>query len=206
MHVGVAGAGIGGPALAQALRARGVAVTVFGRDRAAGDTAGYRLHLDAAALTALRRVLPAGHLAARAAEVTAVAGTVPLGAGGPSFPRALRDGPAFAIGPGGAGVFLAAHLPGRSVRSRVPSRSRRTSSGRSPCRRRAGPPASRPCRTPASSPRRRTRCRAGRPASGPCARTPLRVLATGLVLPAVDRGLALGRALRGTRVAYPAAP
>ncbi len=38
------------------------------------------------------------------------------------------------------------------------------------------------------------------------ARPPLRVLATGPVLPAVDRGLALGRALRGARVAYPAAP
>ena len=38
------------------------------------------------------------------------------------------------------------------------------------------------------------------------ARPPLRLLATGLVLPAVDRGLALGRALRGARVAYPAAP
>ncbi len=35
---------------------------------------------------------------------------------------------------------------------------------------------------------------------------PLRVLATGLVLPAVDRGLALDAVLRGARVTYPAAP
>ncbi|MEX5719700.1 FAD-dependent oxidoreductase [Geodermatophilus maliterrae] len=221
LHVGVAGAGIGGLVLAQALRARGARVTVFERDGSAAETAGYRLHLDAPAMAALRRVLPArlvealrasgvgaeaftrfavldsrgrtrlrlpvddegevlligrralrevlaggldgavrwgdavtdhsehpdgvtvrtaggaevdvdvlvgadgagsrttrrltGRPAARPAGVTAVAGTVPLDRPAPPFPRTLERGLAFAIGPGGAGVFLAAHLPGPRV-------------------------------------------------------------------------------------------
>jgi 2-polyprenyl-6-methoxyphenol hydroxylase-like FAD-dependent oxidoreductase len=218
LHVGVAGAGIGGLVLAQALRARGVRVTAFERDGSAAETAGYRLHLDAPAMAALCRVLPGGLVAAlrasgvggeaftrfavldsrgrtrlrlpvddegevlligrralrrvlaggldgvvrwgdavadhtehadgvtvrtvggaevdvdvlvgadgagsrtarrltgrpaaRPAGVTAIAGTVPLDRPAPPFPRTLERGLAFAVGPGSAGVFLAAHLPG----------------------------------------------------------------------------------------------
>jgi hypothetical protein len=92
-HVGVAGAGIGGPVLAQALRARGVEGTVSERDRAPGDTAGYRLHPDPAAPAALRRALPAGRL------------TALLAGGGPAHPAAAggaggRPGSGPGRGPG----------------------------------------------------------------------------------------------------------
>ncbi|SFO53337.1 NAD(P)-binding Rossmann-like domain-containing protein [Geodermatophilus obscurus] len=141
MHVGVAGAGIGGLVLARALRARGVEVTVFERDRAPGDTAGYRLHLDPAALAALRRVLPAGRLAALLAS----------GVGREALAAAQER------------VRAVAPV---AVREVLPALRRQ--------RRLAWPP--------------------------------LRVLTTGLVLPAVDRGPALDAVLRGARVTYPAAP
>lgn len=56
----VAGAGLGGLALAHGLRRRGIDVVVYERDSAV-DTRrqGYRLHLDAAARRALHQVLPA---------------------------------------------------------------------------------------------------------------------------------------------------
>ncbi|WP_063064476.1 FAD-dependent oxidoreductase [Nocardia violaceofusca] len=56
----IAGAGLGGLALAQGLCRRGIDVVVYERDCAV-DTRrqGYRLHLDAAARRALHRVLPA---------------------------------------------------------------------------------------------------------------------------------------------------
>ncbi len=69
MRVGIAGGGIGGLALAQGLRRRGIDTVVFERDARAGDTAGYRLHLPHQALVALRELLP-GPL------VTAIEGTV----------------------------------------------------------------------------------------------------------------------------------
>ena len=58
MRVVVVGAGIGGLALAQGLRAAGDEVHVFDRDPDPSATGGYRLHLDAAACAALRRLLP----------------------------------------------------------------------------------------------------------------------------------------------------
>ncbi|WET76796.1 NAD(P)/FAD-dependent oxidoreductase [Amycolatopsis sp. QT-25] len=58
MKVVVIGAGIGGLVLAHGLRAAGVEVTVFERDRAPADTGGYRLHLDAEACEILDRRLP----------------------------------------------------------------------------------------------------------------------------------------------------
>jgi 2-polyprenyl-6-methoxyphenol hydroxylase-like FAD-dependent oxidoreductase len=58
MRVVVVGAGIGGLALAQALRTRGVAVSVHDVDRDLAATGGYRLHLDRDACAALRRRLP----------------------------------------------------------------------------------------------------------------------------------------------------
>ena len=63
MRVGVAGGGIGGLVLAHALRGRGIDCVVFERDAAPGATAGYRLHLDEAALTALAGAVPAEVLA-----------------------------------------------------------------------------------------------------------------------------------------------
>jgi 2-polyprenyl-6-methoxyphenol hydroxylase-like FAD-dependent oxidoreductase len=68
MLVGIAGGGIGGLALAQGLRRRGIDTVVFERDARAGDTAGYRLHLPHQALVVLRELLP-GPL------VTAIEGT-----------------------------------------------------------------------------------------------------------------------------------
>lgn len=64
MHVGIAGAGIGGLTLAHALTGQGHRVTVWERDAAAEDTAGYRLHLPQVALDALTRTVPAPTLAA----------------------------------------------------------------------------------------------------------------------------------------------
>jgi salicylate hydroxylase len=58
VRVVVIGAGIGGLALAQGLRRTGVDVVVHDRDRAVSATGGYRLHLDAHAAAALRRLLP----------------------------------------------------------------------------------------------------------------------------------------------------
>ncbi|WP_036505316.1 FAD-dependent oxidoreductase [Nocardia aobensis] len=56
----IAGAGLGGLALAQGLRRRGIDVVVYERDSAVETRRqGYRLHLDAAARRALHRVLPA---------------------------------------------------------------------------------------------------------------------------------------------------
>jgi 2-polyprenyl-6-methoxyphenol hydroxylase-like FAD-dependent oxidoreductase len=57
-HVGVVGAGIGGPTLAHALRAHGITVTVFDRDPSPAAAAGYRLHLNPEAITALGRGVP----------------------------------------------------------------------------------------------------------------------------------------------------
>ncbi|MFS0705009.1 FAD-dependent oxidoreductase [Cellulomonas sp. 179-A 9B4 NHS] len=64
MRVGIAGAGIGGVTLAHALAAQGHDVTVWERDAAAEDTAGYRLHLPQVALDALVRTVPSATLAA----------------------------------------------------------------------------------------------------------------------------------------------
>jgi 2-polyprenyl-6-methoxyphenol hydroxylase-like FAD-dependent oxidoreductase len=59
MKVTVIGAGIGGLALAQALRRAGVDVTVFERDRTPTDRMqGYRLHIDRRGGRALRACLP----------------------------------------------------------------------------------------------------------------------------------------------------
>ncbi|WP_432838513.1 FAD-dependent oxidoreductase [Dactylosporangium sp. CA-092794] len=55
----VAGAGLGGLCLAQALRGHGIEVRLFERDATPWDRPqGYRLHLEADALNALREVLP----------------------------------------------------------------------------------------------------------------------------------------------------
>jgi salicylate hydroxylase len=62
--VGIAGGGIGGLALAQGLRRRGIETVVFERDTRAADTAGYRLHLPPEALTVLRELLPGPLVAA----------------------------------------------------------------------------------------------------------------------------------------------
>lgn len=58
MRVLIVGAGIGGLALACGLRARGIDVQVFERERRVGDTGGYHLHLHKRALDALRLLLP----------------------------------------------------------------------------------------------------------------------------------------------------
>ncbi|MFD9740118.1 FAD-dependent monooxygenase [Umezawaea sp. NPDC059074] len=58
MRVLIIGAGIGGLALAQALRAAGTDVAVHDRDPRAEATGGYRLHLDDEACAILREVLP----------------------------------------------------------------------------------------------------------------------------------------------------
>lgn len=58
MRVLVAGAGIGGLALAQGLRRTGVDVTVVERDTDLATTGGYRLHLGPEAVAALRELLP----------------------------------------------------------------------------------------------------------------------------------------------------
>ncbi|WP_405059563.1 FAD-dependent monooxygenase [Kribbella sp. NBC_01505] len=55
MKVVIAGAGIGGLALAQALVAAGDEVTIVERDQGIEDTAGYRLHLSGSACAVLRR-------------------------------------------------------------------------------------------------------------------------------------------------------
>jgi 2-polyprenyl-6-methoxyphenol hydroxylase-like FAD-dependent oxidoreductase len=58
-HVIVIGAGLGGLALAQGLRRAGIEVAVYERDTAlTSRRQGYRLHLDAQARDALRRLLP----------------------------------------------------------------------------------------------------------------------------------------------------
>lgn len=58
MRIVVAGGGIGGLALAQGLARAGIEVVVLERDARPQDTGGYRLHLDADAHAALRRLLP----------------------------------------------------------------------------------------------------------------------------------------------------
>ncbi|MBP2370068.1 FAD-dependent oxidoreductase [Pseudonocardia parietis] len=58
MRVVVAGAGIGGLALAQGLARAGIEVVVLERDARPQDTGGYRLHLDDDAHAALQRLLP----------------------------------------------------------------------------------------------------------------------------------------------------
>ncbi|MGV9674176.1 FAD-dependent oxidoreductase [Nocardia sp. NPDC003482] len=68
----IAGAGVGGLALAQGLLRHGIEAVVYERDAALDSRRqGYRLHLDAAARDALHRVLPAGP----AALFDATAGT-----------------------------------------------------------------------------------------------------------------------------------
>jgi salicylate hydroxylase len=64
VRVGVVGAGIGGLALAHALKRRGIDVTVFDRDAGPEATAGYRLHLPEAAFAALVAELPASSIRA----------------------------------------------------------------------------------------------------------------------------------------------
>jgi 2-polyprenyl-6-methoxyphenol hydroxylase-like FAD-dependent oxidoreductase len=64
MRVGIVGAGIGGLTLAHALRRHGIDSVVFERDASAACTAGYRLHLDEAAVAALRAGVPPEVLAA----------------------------------------------------------------------------------------------------------------------------------------------
>ncbi|MDD7933259.1 FAD-dependent oxidoreductase [Actinomycetospora straminea] len=61
MRVSVIGAGIGGLALAQALRRADIEVAVHDRDAHIGATGGYRLALDAPACETLRRHLTPGH-------------------------------------------------------------------------------------------------------------------------------------------------
>ena len=59
LHVLVAGAGLGGLALAQGLQRSGIDVTVVEQDRSlTARTQGYRLHIDADAREALAQVLP----------------------------------------------------------------------------------------------------------------------------------------------------
>ena len=59
IQVLIAGAGLGGLALAQSLRRAGIVVRVFERDSSPWDRPqGYRLHLDADAIGALDEVLP----------------------------------------------------------------------------------------------------------------------------------------------------
>ena len=58
MRVVIIGAGIGGLVLAHGLRQTGVEVSVHDRDPRAGDTGGYRLHLDSVAMGAIRRREP----------------------------------------------------------------------------------------------------------------------------------------------------
>jgi 2-polyprenyl-6-methoxyphenol hydroxylase-like FAD-dependent oxidoreductase len=61
LKVLVIGAGLGGLSVAQSLRAQDVDVQVYERDSSPWDRPqGYRLHLEADALNALREVLPAG--------------------------------------------------------------------------------------------------------------------------------------------------
>lgn len=72
VRVGVVGAGIGGLVLAQALTRAGHDVLVWDRDRAAADTGGYRLHLNARACATLRQWLaPELHLGIVAAGAPA---------------------------------------------------------------------------------------------------------------------------------------
>lgn len=54
MRIVIAGGGIGGLALGQALAHRGIDFVVFERDRWASDAAGYRLHLNGDAMAAMR--------------------------------------------------------------------------------------------------------------------------------------------------------
>ena len=64
LNVLVAGAGLGGLTLAQSLRGHGIKVAVFERDASPWDRPqGYRLHLDADAINAVREVLSAELLA-----------------------------------------------------------------------------------------------------------------------------------------------
>jgi salicylate hydroxylase len=70
MRVGIVGAGIGGLALAHCLRERRIECVVFDRDASVAETAGYRLHLNDAALTALALGLPGDLLAAMRASGT----------------------------------------------------------------------------------------------------------------------------------------
>ena len=56
----IIGSGLGGLCLAQSLRRTGATVDVYERDPSPWDRAqGYRLHLEADGLNALREVLPA---------------------------------------------------------------------------------------------------------------------------------------------------
>ena len=62
MRVGIVGAGIGGLTLAHALGRQGIDSVVFERDESAAQTAGYRLHVNEAAVAALRDAVPASVL------------------------------------------------------------------------------------------------------------------------------------------------